>query len=172
MTRSNNSSCRSMFLKKCFGQVRGGPQRSAHGEQIAFRGTLTELQHPKAFAAWLRPRFRAKSVVYSKRPFGDAQHALRYLGQYTHRVAISNQSTHQTYRWRRHFPLARFGSQKQEASDHAACRRIPCADSCCTCCRQDSSASATLAFWRIAAAAPCFRSALIARRFAPGSGRN
>jgi hypothetical protein len=29
-------------------------------------------------------------VVYSKHPFGGAQHALRYLGQYTHRVAISN----------------------------------------------------------------------------------
>jgi hypothetical protein len=29
-------------------------------------------------------------VVYAKRPFGGAQHALRYLGQYTHRVAISN----------------------------------------------------------------------------------
>ena len=29
-------------------------------------------------------------LVYSKRPFGGAQHALRYLGQYTHRVAISN----------------------------------------------------------------------------------
>jgi hypothetical protein len=34
--------------------------------------------------------FRFPRVVYSKRPFGGAQHALRYLGQYTHRVAISN----------------------------------------------------------------------------------
>src|SRR6266513_1150907 len=34
--------------------------------------------------------FRSKWVVYAKRPFGGAQHALRYLGQYTHRVAISN----------------------------------------------------------------------------------
>jgi hypothetical protein len=29
-------------------------------------------------------------VVYAKHPFGGAQHALRYLGQSTHRVAISN----------------------------------------------------------------------------------
>ena len=29
-------------------------------------------------------------MVYSKRPFGGAEHALRYLGCYTHRVAISN----------------------------------------------------------------------------------
>src|SRR5262249_21204802 len=53
-------------------------------------GTLAALPNPKAFAAWLGPLFRSKWVVYSKRPFGGAQHALRYLGQYTHRVAISN----------------------------------------------------------------------------------
>ncbi len=29
-------------------------------------------------------------VVYSKRPFGGPEHALRYLGAYTHRVGISN----------------------------------------------------------------------------------
>jgi hypothetical protein len=45
-------------------------------------------------------------VVYSKRPFGGAQHALRYLGQYTHRVAISNHRLVTladgmvTFRWR------------------------------------------------------------------------
>jgi hypothetical protein len=45
-------------------------------------------------------------VVYSKRPFGGAQHALRYLGQYTHRVAISNHRLVAladgmvTFRWR------------------------------------------------------------------------
>jgi hypothetical protein len=45
-------------------------------------------------------------MVYSKRPFGGAQHALRYLGQYTHRVAISNHrlvtlaNGMVTFRWR------------------------------------------------------------------------
>ncbi len=29
-------------------------------------------------------------MVYSKRPFGGPEHALRYLGAYTHRVGISN----------------------------------------------------------------------------------
>jgi hypothetical protein len=38
----------------------------------------------------LRELFRCDWVVYSKRPFGGAEHALRYLGCYTHRVAISN----------------------------------------------------------------------------------
>jgi len=45
-------------------------------------------------------------VVYAKRPYGGAQHALRYLGQYTHRVAISNHRLVAladgmvTFRWR------------------------------------------------------------------------
>jgi hypothetical protein len=45
-------------------------------------------------------------VVYSKRPFGGAEHVLRYLGGYTHRVAISNhrlvalEDGKVTFRWR------------------------------------------------------------------------
>jgi hypothetical protein len=81
--------------------------KTLHAEhKIAFHGTLTALQNPKAFAAWLRPLFRSDWVVYAKRPFGGAQHALRYLGQYTHRVAISNHRLVAladgmvTFRWR------------------------------------------------------------------------
>jgi len=44
--------------------------------------------------------------VYSKRPFGGAEQALRYLGRYTHRIAISNHrlvsfaDDQVTFRWR------------------------------------------------------------------------
>lgn len=54
----------------------------------------------------LRSLFRCDWVVYSKRPFGGAEHALRYLGCYTHRVAISNHRLvdlaegQVTFRWR------------------------------------------------------------------------
>jgi hypothetical protein len=65
--------------------------RALHAEgKLGFHGTLAVLQNPKSFAAWLRPLFRSPWVVYAKRPFGGAQHVLRYLGQYTQRVAISN----------------------------------------------------------------------------------
>jgi hypothetical protein len=81
--------------------------RKLHREhRLAFHGTLAALQNPKSFAAWLRPLFRSQWVVYSKRPFGGAQHALCYLGQYTHRVAISNHRLvaladgNVTFRWR------------------------------------------------------------------------
>src|SRR6266849_574325 len=81
--------------------------RELHAERkLGFHGPLTPLQNPKTFAAWLRPLFRSRWVTYSKRPFGGPQHALRYLGQYTHRVAISNHRLvslddgRVTFRWR------------------------------------------------------------------------
>jgi predicted Zn-ribbon and HTH transcriptional regulator len=94
-------------LKEVFrGKFVDGLKKLHAEHKLAFHGTLTFLQNPKAFAAWLRPLFRSEWVVYSKRPFGGAQHALRYLGQYTHRVAISNHRLVAladglvTFRWR------------------------------------------------------------------------
>jgi Putative transposase len=94
-------------LKKVFrGKFVDGLETLHAEHKLAFHGTLVSLRHPKAFAAWLRPLFRSKWVVYAKRPFGGAQHALRYLGQYTHRVAISNHRLVAladgmvTFRWR------------------------------------------------------------------------
>jgi hypothetical protein len=58
--------------------------------KLGFHGGLVGLAAPAAFASWLRGLFRSDWVVYAKRPFGGAEHALRYLGCYTHRVAISN----------------------------------------------------------------------------------
>ena len=75
-------------------------------DKIKFYGRLTPLAEPRAFASWLRPLFRHDWVVYSKRPFGGPEHVLRYLGAYTHRVAISNSRLvalsqgNVTFRWR------------------------------------------------------------------------
>jgi Putative transposase len=74
--------------------------------KLEFHGNLEGLAVPAAFAAMLRSLFRSDWVVYSKRPFGGVEHALRYLGCYTHRVAISNhrlialQEGEVTFRWR------------------------------------------------------------------------
>jgi len=74
--------------------------------QLGFHGTLKLLAQPKIFSAWLRQLFRNDWVVYSKRPFGGPEHVLRYLGAYTHRVAISNHRLvalaegKVTFRWR------------------------------------------------------------------------
>jgi hypothetical protein len=81
-------------------------QRNFRQGKLGFHGTLKPLAHPKAFSAWIRILFRNDWHVYSKRPFGGAEHALCYLGHYTHRVAISNHrlvslaDDQVTFRWR------------------------------------------------------------------------
>jgi putative transposase len=40
-------------------------------------------------ASWLRWK-KVNGVVYAKAPFGGPQQVLKYLGRYTHRVAISH----------------------------------------------------------------------------------
>ena len=70
------------FLSSC-----QGASRVFRG-RLNFHGDLKLFAQPKIFAAWLRPLFRKDWVVYCKRPFGGPEHVLRYLGRYTHRVAI------------------------------------------------------------------------------------
>ena len=73
---------------------------------IQFYGELQHLSHPGAFHAFVRGLFRHDWVVHCKRPFGGPEYVLRYLGRYTHRVAISNsrlvafKNGEVTFRWR------------------------------------------------------------------------
>jgi hypothetical protein len=106
------SSRRSFFLpikvlSRVFrGKFVAGLRNAFQRERLRFYGDLRPLQEPRAFAAWLRTLFRHDWVVYSKRPFGGPEHVLRYLGNYTHRVAISNSrlialsDNNVTFRWR------------------------------------------------------------------------
>src|SRR6202165_5232821 len=65
--------------------------RAAHqAGELQFFGKHARLVGRQAFAAYLRPLYNKKWVVYCKRPFGGPQEVLRYLARYTHRVAISN----------------------------------------------------------------------------------
>jgi len=72
------------------GKFVAGLKRAFRKGTLQFHGRLAALAQPRAFAAWLRPLFRHDWVVYAKPPFGGPEHVLRYLGAYTHRVAISN----------------------------------------------------------------------------------
>ncbi len=88
------------------GKFVAGLKRAGTAGELRFYGDLQPLAHPKIFSAWLRPLFRHDWVVYCKPPFGGPEHALRYLGAYTHRVAISNHRLisladgQVTFRWR------------------------------------------------------------------------
>jgi hypothetical protein len=59
--------------------------------QLRFSGDLEGLREPEAFAQYLARARETEWVVYAKPPFGGPQQVLRYLGRYSHRVAISNQ---------------------------------------------------------------------------------
>ena len=81
-------------------------KRAGTAGELRFYGDLNRLAQPKIFSSWLRQLFRHDWVVYCKPPFGGPEHALRYLGAYTHRVAISNHRLVSladglvTFRWR------------------------------------------------------------------------
>jgi hypothetical protein len=106
------SSRRSFFLpigvlSRVFrGKFVAGLRNAFQQGSLRFNGDLLHLAQPHAYAAWLRVLFRQDWVVYSKPPFGGPEHVLRYLGAYTHRVAISNSRLvaladgNVTFRWR------------------------------------------------------------------------
>jgi hypothetical protein len=58
--------------------------------QLMLTGSVAHLAQPGAFQQLLDRLYRKKWVVYAKPPFGGAAQVYRYLGRYTHRVAISN----------------------------------------------------------------------------------
>src|ERR1700686_1724077 len=94
-------------LRKVFrGKFVNALKQAFRNGQLCFHGDLTLLAQPKTFAAWLRPLYRKKWIVYLKPPFGGPQFVLQYLGRYTHRVAISNHRLvsfvdgQVTFRWR------------------------------------------------------------------------
>ncbi len=58
--------------------------------KLHFAGATTELNDPLQWRRFLDQLYRKNWVVYAKPPFASPQHVFRYLGRYTHRVAISN----------------------------------------------------------------------------------
>ena len=58
-------------------------------DQGVFAG-FDEFDDPEGFERLVARVARTRWVVYAKQPFRQALHVLRYLGRYTHRVAISN----------------------------------------------------------------------------------
>jgi hypothetical protein len=64
--------------------------------RLAHRGGRLRLpdepgpRDPEAFERLLAVLHEKSWVVYAKRPFGGSEQVVRYLGQYTHRVGISN----------------------------------------------------------------------------------
>lgn len=58
--------------------------------ELDFAGSTAELAVPEAWRRFKAPLYRKDWVVYAKPPFGGAEQVFKYLGRYTHRIAISN----------------------------------------------------------------------------------
>lgn len=72
------------------GKVLDGLKRPYKAGKPAFHGTSADLADPPVFQAMIDRLYGKKWVLYAKRPFGGSDQVLTYLGQYTHRVAISS----------------------------------------------------------------------------------
>jgi len=91
-------------------------RRLRRRKKLQCAGPAAALLDYKQFAKLLRRLHRHDWVVYAKPAFGGPMQVLRYLGRYTHRVAISNhrllalERERVTFRWK---DYARGGKQAQ-----------------------------------------------------------
>lgn len=59
-------------------------------EKLEFYGDNKYLENPSEFNDLIAKMYNQEWISYCKPPFRDAKCVIRYLGRYTHRVAISN----------------------------------------------------------------------------------
>ncbi len=88
------------------GKFVDGLEQAFAEKRLNFSGLIQHLAEAKGFAEFVRKLHRHEWVVYAKPSFGGPEQVLRYLGRYTHRVAISNHrlisfdGDHVAFRWR------------------------------------------------------------------------
>jgi hypothetical protein len=73
------------------GKLLAGLKEALADGRIGLHGTLSEYQQPGRLKELFDSLYTMPWVVYCKAPFASAQAVVKYLGRYTHRVAISNQ---------------------------------------------------------------------------------
>ena len=94
-------------LRRVFrGKFIAGLKRLYRRKTLGHAGPAAVFSEPKQFAKLVGRLRRQPWVVYAKPAFGGPLQVLRYLGRYTHRVAISNHrllafdGERVTFRWR------------------------------------------------------------------------
>jgi hypothetical protein len=65
-------------------------RRAYDRNELDLAGDSEHLRQRPAWQAFVNGLFKTNWIVYAKPAFGGAEAVLRYLGRYTHRVAISN----------------------------------------------------------------------------------
>jgi len=94
-------------LSKVFrGKFLDGLRRLYRSGQLRCEGPAAEFKDANKFSRLIGPLYRQCWVVYAKKAMGGPEQVLRYLGRYTHRIAISNHrliafdGEHVTFRWK------------------------------------------------------------------------
>src|SRR5207249_1315542 len=95
------------ILSRVFrGKFLAGLKRLYRGKKLYFAGPAAALADSTQFSKLIHRLHRHDWVVYAKPAFGGPLQVLRYLGRYTHRVAISNhrllafEQERVTFRWK------------------------------------------------------------------------
>src|SRR5580658_10481785 len=102
------------------GKFCAGLKRLYRRKQLRCAGPASVLAEAKQFRQLLRRLHRQDWVVYAKPAFGGPEKVLRYLGRYTHRIAISNHrllafdGQRVTFRWK---DYAHGGKQRKMTLD-------------------------------------------------------
>jgi hypothetical protein len=73
------------------GKFLAGLKKAYQNGELKFEGTIKCLQQQKEFKRLLDVLYQKDWVVYAKPPFKNAAGIVKYLGNYSHRVAISNE---------------------------------------------------------------------------------
>ncbi len=77
---------RTLFRAKMLDYLRRAVDRG----EIRMHGAIAMYDNPNVFSQLLSQLYTREWVVYAKPPFGCPEQVVKYLGAYTHRVAISN----------------------------------------------------------------------------------
>lgn len=78
-------------LSKVFrGKFIEGLKHAYYAGELIIPDNAAHLCEAASFESWLNQLVARDWVVYCKPPFGNADQVVRYIGRYTHRVAISN----------------------------------------------------------------------------------
>jgi hypothetical protein len=94
-------------LRELFrGKFLNGLRRLDRSGQLRCEGPAAEFEDRKKFSRLVGPLYRQRWIVYAKKAMGGPEQVLRYLGRYTHRIAISNhrlirfENDRVTFRWK------------------------------------------------------------------------
>jgi hypothetical protein len=113
-----------MVLSRVFrGKFLAGLKRLYRSKKLHCAGPSATLADPRQFIQLIRRMYRQDWVVYAKPAFGGPLQVLRYLGRYTHRVAISNHrllafdGERVTFRWKNYTRDGKWGQMTLLATE-------------------------------------------------------